>query len=123
MSSLEQTLSRICETGLFSDLTLHCQSKTFAVHRCIVCLQSEFFNKGLTGEFKEASTPIFNLDDDPFIVGKMVQYLYGANYDDGSEGGNNISSESGNGIGSGSRNPAEINTWVISLQTNISYRT
>ncbi|EQL32386.1 hypothetical protein, variant 1 [Blastomyces dermatitidis ATCC 26199] len=115
MSSLKQTLSSICETGLFSDLTLRCQSKNFAIHRCIVCLQSEFFNKALTGDFKEASTQIINLDDDPFIVGKIVQYLYDANYDDDSspsEGGNNIPSEGGNGIGSGSRNPAEINTQV-----------
>ncbi|KAL2377198.1 hypothetical protein RJZ90_006918 [Blastomyces dermatitidis] len=90
-------------------------SKNFAIHRCIVCLQSEFFNKALTGDFKEASTQIINLDDDPFIVGKIVQYLYDANYDDDSspsEGGNNIPSEGGNGIGSGSRNPAEINTQV-----------
>ncbi|PGG95138.1 hypothetical protein AJ80_10017 [Polytolypa hystricis UAMH7299] len=113
--SLEETLSSIRETGLFSDLTLCCQSKNFAIHRCIVCLQSEYFKKALTGDFKEASSRIINLDDDPFIVEKIVQYLYGANYDDDSspsEGRNNIPSESGNDIASGSRNPAEINAQV-----------
>ena len=33
-------LSRLLETGNYSDLTLECEGKKFKVHKSVVCIQS-----------------------------------------------------------------------------------
>jgi len=76
-------LPDLLKSGQFSDLTVKCNSKSFKVHRCIVCPQSAFFSKALNGEFKEASSQVVDLhDDDPLIVEKMLCYLYEGDYED-----------------------------------------
>ncbi|OXV11999.1 hypothetical protein Egran_00240 [Elaphomyces granulatus] len=70
------------KSGLFSDLTLNCNSRIFKIHRCIVSQQCPFFYKALLGEFEEASSQTIDLhDDDPFIVEKMLHYLYEGTYE------------------------------------------
>ncbi|PYH76649.1 hypothetical protein BO82DRAFT_346685 [Aspergillus uvarum CBS 121591] len=83
--SLRLLLSRIRKYGAYSDLTVLCESFTFRVHRCIVCPQSRFFDKAISGQFQEASTGHVTLEDDPRIVAKMIDYLYCADYEDSYE--------------------------------------
>ncbi|KAJ5152465.1 hypothetical protein N7492_009745 [Penicillium capsulatum] len=79
---LLELLDGIRDNGLHSDLEVKCQSFSFKLHRCIVCPQSEFFHKAITGSFIEAESHAITLHDDPLIVSKMFDYLYRADYND-----------------------------------------
>ncbi|BCR98217.1 BTB/POZ domain-containing protein [Aspergillus luchuensis] len=80
--TLKALLSRMREDGKFSDLAVKCQSSTFHVHCCIVCPQSPFFDKAANGNFEESESRVINIHDDPFIVSKLFDFLYRADYDD-----------------------------------------
>ncbi|TVY83182.1 hypothetical protein LSUE1_G003669 [Lachnellula suecica] len=72
------------ESGKYSNMTIVCKEKTCRVHRCIVCLQSKPLAAAVDGGFKEGINKEVNLDDnEPEIVGKMLEYLYNADYSDG----------------------------------------
>ena len=45
-------LSTLLESGKYSDLALHCDSRKWKVHKSVLCIQSEFFAKACDGEFK-----------------------------------------------------------------------
>ncbi|KAL7660007.1 hypothetical protein ACMYSQ_002896 [Aspergillus niger] len=81
LSTLLAILSNI-RNGIYSDVEIKCHSSTFKVHRCIICPQSEFFEKALCGEFQEAKTNVVTIHDDPTIVKKMIDYFYRGDYDD-----------------------------------------
>ncbi|KAJ5144399.1 hypothetical protein N7476_004644, partial [Penicillium atrosanguineum] len=72
----------IRRTGQYSNLEVKCQHLTFHVHRCIVCPQSIFFDRAVKGEFKEASSGVITIHDDPLIATKMFDFLYSGKYDD-----------------------------------------
>ncbi|RDH13935.1 hypothetical protein M747DRAFT_347503 [Aspergillus niger ATCC 13496] len=80
--TVKALLSRMREDGKFSDLLVRCQSSTFHVHCCIVCPQSPFFDKAANGNFEESESRVINIHDDPFIVSKLFDFLYRADYDD-----------------------------------------
>ncbi|KAB8239957.1 hypothetical protein BDV35DRAFT_399088 [Aspergillus flavus] len=84
-SNLLKLLSNIREDGAFSDLEVRCESSRFQVHRCIVCPQSTFFDKAMKSEFQEAESKEIVIYDDPFIIAKMFDFLYRADYDDSIE--------------------------------------
>ncbi|KAJ5737406.1 uncharacterized protein N7483_002531, partial [Penicillium malachiteum] len=76
------------ETGKYSDLTLSCQGEEFTVHSMVLCNQSGFFEKALSGQFQESQSRVINLpEDDPDIVKKMLDFCYRGDYLDNLEDG------------------------------------
>jgi hypothetical protein len=64
----------LLEAGKYSDLTIICGPKKFAVHRAIICSRSRFFDGACTHAFREAETGIIDLsDDDPEAVEQMIE--------------------------------------------------
>ncbi|KAE8366515.1 hypothetical protein BDV27DRAFT_125228 [Aspergillus caelatus] len=76
-SSLLFLLSKIRDTGAFSDLKIKCGLSTFNTHCCIVCSQSSFFETAIQDGSKE-----MRIIDHPFVVKAMLDYLYRGDYDD-----------------------------------------
>lgn len=67
----------------FSDYKLTCRKKTFEVHKVILHLNSDFFKKALSGDFREGqaetkSMPL--LDDTPEMVHAMLEHFYWHDY-------------------------------------------
>ncbi|KAL2268029.1 hypothetical protein VTJ83DRAFT_2875 [Remersonia thermophila] len=55
--------SKLLRRGAFSDVTVKCGAKTWKLHRNILCTRSVWFEKALTGPFKEASTGVVEIQD------------------------------------------------------------
>ncbi|KAM0716713.1 hypothetical protein Q7P37_008158 [Cladosporium fusiforme] len=70
-------LGPLLESGIFSDLTITCQGYEFRVHKVILCAQSEYFRKLLTGPFKEANSDTIDFpEDDPYDLEMLIYFLY-----------------------------------------------
>ena len=53
------------------------ERKRFVVHKDLLTSQSEYFDKALNGNFKEAEeNAIYFKEDDPVVVGYFVTWLY-----------------------------------------------
>ncbi|KAB8219312.1 hypothetical protein BDV33DRAFT_204629 [Aspergillus novoparasiticus] len=76
-SVLLSLLSKIRDTGAFSDLKINCRGLTYNTHSCIVCPQSSFFEKAINDGLKEIT-----IVDYPLVVNKMLDYLYREDYDE-----------------------------------------
>lgn len=64
---------RLHVSGRFSDLTVVCNEKQWAVHKAIVCSRSGFFDGACSGSFREAGTGVINLsEDDQDAVDQMI---------------------------------------------------
>ncbi|KAK2795846.1 hypothetical protein FQN52_003696 [Onygenales sp. PD_12] len=77
---LQASISRLYKNDRYSDLTIVCGTKTFKVHRCIMCPRSGFFKAACDGRFREATSGVINLHEEPVLVDKMIQYLYTLKY-------------------------------------------
>ncbi|KAJ4352007.1 uncharacterized protein N0V89_007353 [Didymosphaeria variabile] len=77
-----QSMKSLLETGKHSDFKITCGNKTWDVHKAIVCSQSDFFDAATRfGGKKEATEGVLNLpNDDPDIVGCMIQFMYELDY-------------------------------------------
>jgi hypothetical protein len=53
--------TRLLRSGLFSDVTIKCGDRTWELHKNILCSRSEWFEKALTGKFKEAETGVVEI--------------------------------------------------------------
>ncbi|QQK42181.1 BTB/POZ fold [Penicillium digitatum] len=74
-------LSRCQKSGEFTDLTFICEGESFNVHKVVVFSQSDVLHAACTGNFKEASSALFDLNEDSkIIVGKLVSFFYTENY-------------------------------------------
>ncbi|KAK3318135.1 hypothetical protein B0H66DRAFT_602737 [Apodospora peruviana] len=86
MAAIFQGLAALRQNNKYADLTVTCgehpDSRTFNLHRAVVCSKSPFFDKACSGAFKEASTAHIDLKDDAKIFEKFIQFLYTGNYDD-----------------------------------------
>jgi len=70
-------------SGAYHDFVIHCETRSWPVHRVVICLRSEYFRKACDGEFEEARTREIRLaGNEPDIVDRMIDYLYLSNYDD-----------------------------------------
>lgn len=64
---------RLHLNGKFSDLTITCNYKQWAVHKAIVCSRSGFFDGACSHQFREANTGVIDLsEDDEDAVGQMI---------------------------------------------------
>ncbi len=67
----------LLEAGKYSDLTIVCGMKRYAVHRAIICSRSGFFDGACSHTFREAETGIIDLsEDDPEAVEHMIDCNY-----------------------------------------------
>ncbi|PYH93600.1 hypothetical protein BO71DRAFT_410027 [Aspergillus ellipticus CBS 707.79] len=95
------------------------------MHRCIVCPQSPFFDKAANGNFKESESRVINIHDDPFIVSKLFDFLYRADYDDSPDDTDGLAVENDSaanqeGISSTERISQDVLSWQWRrAQTNV----
>ncbi|KAK3896388.1 speckle-type POZ protein-like B, partial [Staphylotrichum tortipilum] len=81
--SIYAGISALFGSEKFSDMTIRCGGREFKAHRAIVCPQSRFFDRALTGGFAEAATGIVDLpEDDPEVVQRFLEFLYTGTYTD-----------------------------------------
>lgn len=74
---LLKSYSDLLQSGLFSDAEVRCGSRTWKVHKAILCTRSEWFKKALMGHFKESATGIVTIEicsEDE--VNLLLHYLY-----------------------------------------------
>ncbi|KAJ5821251.1 uncharacterized protein N7525_010535 [Penicillium rubens] len=64
----------------YSDLTIVCGDKEYAVHKCIVCPRSKFFAKACDSGFEESVTNRVVLEEKPDLIERMIEYLYTLDY-------------------------------------------
>ncbi|KAK3901776.1 BTB/POZ protein [Staphylotrichum tortipilum] len=81
--SIYAGLSALLGSEKFSDMSIRCGGREFKAHRAIVCAQSRFFDRALTGGFTEAATGVVDLpEDDPAVLERFLQFLYTGTYTD-----------------------------------------
>lgn len=67
------TSRRLHVGGKYSDLTITCNYKQWAVHKAIVCSRSGFFDGACSHQFREADTGVIDLsDEDEDAVEEMI---------------------------------------------------
>lgn len=65
--------SSLLEAGKYSDLTIKCGERKFAVHRALICSRSGFFDGACSNAFREAQSGLIDLsEDDEEAVEHMV---------------------------------------------------
>lgn len=63
--------------GKYSDLTIRCNSREWAVHRAILCSRSGFFDGACSNQFREAATGVIDLsEEDEEAVEHMIHCKY-----------------------------------------------
>jgi hypothetical protein len=78
---LMNALKTLLEIGKYSDLTIVCGMKRYAVHRAIICSRSGFFDGACSNPFREAESGVIDLsEDDPEAIDHMVHYFYHLDY-------------------------------------------
>ncbi|KAI1011370.1 hypothetical protein LB504_002151 [Fusarium proliferatum] len=82
--SIHTALSTLFHSEKFSDMIIVCGGRQFKTHRAVVCTQSPFFDKAMSGNYKESMSRFVELpEDDPDVVERFLEFLYTGNYSDG----------------------------------------
>ncbi len=80
--SLIEGTTSLLNSEKYSDLTITTQTRSFKVHKAIICTQSPVLAAMSDAGFKESSTGTLALQhDDPATVQRMITFLYTGNYD------------------------------------------
>ncbi|KAF4485943.1 hypothetical protein CGGC5_v005862 [Colletotrichum fructicola Nara gc5] len=70
---LFRSLKGLYETGVYSDLTISSVTKSYSVHRAIVCPRSDFLTRACRSSLKEAADGAISLpDDEPLVIDMMI---------------------------------------------------
>ncbi|TVY72053.1 Kelch-like protein 30 [Fusarium oxysporum f. sp. cubense] len=81
--SIHAALSTL-QSEKFSDMTIICGERQFKIHRAVVCTQSPFFDKAMSGDYMESTSRSIELpEDDPDVVERFLKFLYTGTYSDG----------------------------------------
>ncbi|KAI1819443.1 BTB/POZ protein [Xylaria intraflava] len=81
--SFATALTSARENGQFTDFTLICEGREYAVHRIVLSCYSKVFAAAFRSGMKEATSGRYEMnEDDPFMVYRMVQYMYSGTYKD-----------------------------------------
>ncbi|KAL1596462.1 hypothetical protein SLS60_009108 [Paraconiothyrium brasiliense] len=76
-----QSMKSLLEFGKHSDFKITCGDKTWDVHKAIVCSQSDFLDAATRFGGKETTEGVIDLsNDDPDVVGCMIQFMYEVDY-------------------------------------------
>ncbi|KAE9364481.1 hypothetical protein N431DRAFT_489042 [Stipitochalara longipes BDJ] len=76
-NNLLKVFSSLFESGKYSDLVIKCQGQRWKTHRAVVCTQSRPLAAAIDGNFRESATGEINLEEDePQIIGFMLEYFY-----------------------------------------------
>ncbi|KAF5625025.1 hypothetical protein F52700_9400 [Fusarium sp. NRRL 52700] len=82
--SIHAALATLVHSEKFSDMTIICGARRFKTHRAVVCTQSPFFDKAMSGDYMESTSRSIKLpEDDPDVVERFLEFLYTGNYSDG----------------------------------------
>ncbi|KAF5572219.1 hypothetical protein FPANT_13258 [Fusarium pseudoanthophilum] len=82
--SIHAALATLIHSEKFSDMTIICGERQFKTHRAVVCTQSPFFDKALSGDYVESTSRSIELpEDDPDVVERFLEFLYTGTYTDG----------------------------------------
>ncbi|EWZ40999.1 hypothetical protein FOZG_06426 [Fusarium oxysporum Fo47] len=82
--SIHAALSTLLQSEKFSDITIICGERQFKTHRAVVCTQSPFFDKAMSGDYMESTSRSIELpEDDPDVVERFLEFLYTGTYSDG----------------------------------------
>ena len=77
MGGSTDSVCRLHFGGKYSDLTIVCNYRQWAVHRAIVCSRSGFFDGACSSGFLEASSGVIDLsEDDQDAVEQMIHCMY-----------------------------------------------
>ncbi|KAK5123682.1 hypothetical protein LTR85_002318 [Meristemomyces frigidus] len=80
-SDLLNALSALYVGGKYSDLTVTCNYRQWAVHRAIICSRSGFFDGACSNAFAEAASRTIDLsEDDEDAVEQMIYFFYHLDY-------------------------------------------
>jgi len=67
---------RLYAGGKYSDLTITCNFRQWAVHRAIICSRSGFFDGACSNAFVEANSGVIDLsEDDEEAVDEMIRCM------------------------------------------------
>ncbi|KAF4949830.1 hypothetical protein FGADI_8627 [Fusarium gaditjirri] len=82
--SIHAALSTLLHSEKFSDMTIICGGRQFKAHRAVVCTQSPFFDKAMSGDYVESTSRSIELpEDDPDALERFLEFLYTGTYSDG----------------------------------------
>lgn len=80
-AELLTAFAALLSSGKYSDLTVQCGERTWAVHKAVICSRSGFFDGACSHPFKESATGTIDLsEDDPEAVEHMINYFYHLDY-------------------------------------------
>ena len=80
---LISSLQEARQSGEFCDLRIRCQGHEWEVHRLVVCMLSSFFSSACRPNFAEGFSGVIDFkEEDPVVVGLMLDWMYTLDYSD-----------------------------------------
>ncbi|KAI9695775.1 MAG: hypothetical protein M1820_008447 [Bogoriella megaspora] len=73
---------RLWESKKYTDISLRCATEVFAVHRAVLCTQSDVFEAAFDGIYEESISGVYEIHDaDPSTIRRLLEFLYTRGYE------------------------------------------